>query len=694
MAKKEQSMKKSTEKDDVLLDINFNDTSEISVPPRLIDQVIGQDDSVKIIKKAALQRRHVLLIGEPGTGKSMLGQAMAELLPKEELVDVLCLPNPKNQNIPRIATLPAGHGTRKVEMDRAMARKGGNKRFLISLVILAAIIIYALIATAPYSQTQPQTLLFAFFVGFFIFFMLNQSRSKQETLVPKLLVDNSNKDTAPFNDATGSHAGGLLGDVRHDPFQCFFKRQTLLIRSEDGLVKDIHIDEFVDSLIEKHKDKVIKNEDNAYEALFLDGSKYKLLSENKNLTTFSDLWSLNSHNYTGDIVEIETDDGEVISVTPIHKVAVQVESGEIVMKEAANIKPGDEIVSLNRTLIIDEQQIVNTFGEKDQEQYYLYQEYLDAKKNNPDWGYKRLGTNLGYKDSIFRWWYEGKHTPKTVQTINWLKERNLLPLTTSNPKITKISKVLGSLFGDARIFENLNGIFLSSSELSAVEEFQQDIEALFELEKDETSRIIEGGIEGHSWCYQNMKRAISRYFLALGAPKGRKTTQDLIIPAWIYNKKTLQEEFFASLLGSELGVPKVHITKTKLQTLDFSITAEPLYTDNRYEFISRIKEFFESKGIKCSEIKISKIKDSDKLKFRLLISTTYSNYVQFVKNIKLNYCSYKTEKLQNTLVEFRKVKHFRYNELIEKGYGAEHVMKLLRVEPKDLYTILTEEESL
>lgn len=236
---KKKSKKKA--KKEPLLDIEFHDTAEISVPPRLIDQVIGQDDATEIIKKAALQRRHVLLIGDPGTGKSMLGIAMAELLPKEVLVDTLVLPNPKYPNNPRIATLPAGHGIRKVEMDREVAKKSGNKRFIISIVILLAIIGYALIATAGNPASQPTTLLMAMFVGFFIFFMLNQQRSKSEMLVPKLLVDNNNTTRAPFNDATGSHAGNLLGDVRHDPFQSGGLGTPPHERVEAGLIHKSHM---------------------------------------------------------------------------------------------------------------------------------------------------------------------------------------------------------------------------------------------------------------------------------------------------------------------------------------------------------------------------------------------------------------------------------------------------------------------
>ena len=44
-------------------------------------------------------------------------------------------------------------------------------------------------------------------------------KPRSTVMVPKLLVNNDSKSIAPFIDATGSHAGALLGDVRHDPYQ-------------------------------------------------------------------------------------------------------------------------------------------------------------------------------------------------------------------------------------------------------------------------------------------------------------------------------------------------------------------------------------------------------------------------------------------------------------------------------------------
>ena len=68
---------------------NIKSSQDIEVPPLLIDQVIGHEESIETIKKAAKQRRNVLLIGDPGVGKSMLAKGMAQILPHEVLQDIL-----------------------------------------------------------------------------------------------------------------------------------------------------------------------------------------------------------------------------------------------------------------------------------------------------------------------------------------------------------------------------------------------------------------------------------------------------------------------------------------------------------------------------------------------------------------------------------------------------------------------------
>jgi len=204
-----------TKGSNTLLDINFHDTSEISVPPKLIDQILGQEKAIKIVKKAAIQGRHVLLIGDPGTGKSLLGAAASEMLPHDVMEDILVVANPKNPNNPRIVTLPSGEGKIRVEMAQERARKEEGRRNMLSIFIPILVVLLVMM----WAKFDPQIVPGALLAGIFLFMVMNSMRGRSEILVPKILVDTANVTTAPFVDATGAHSGALLGDVRHDPYQ-------------------------------------------------------------------------------------------------------------------------------------------------------------------------------------------------------------------------------------------------------------------------------------------------------------------------------------------------------------------------------------------------------------------------------------------------------------------------------------------
>ncbi len=198
------------EEADLVGGLRVDSTDDIEVPDRLVDQVIGQDEARDIIIKAAKQRRHVMMIGSPGTGKSMLAKAMSQLLPKEDLQDVLVYHNPDDGNEPKVRTVPAGKGEQIIEAHKEEARKRNQMRSILMWIIIAIIIGYSIIVG---------NILLGILAAGIIWLIFRYTSRGTDAMVPNMIVNTADQRTAPFEDATGAHAGALLGDVRHDPFQ-------------------------------------------------------------------------------------------------------------------------------------------------------------------------------------------------------------------------------------------------------------------------------------------------------------------------------------------------------------------------------------------------------------------------------------------------------------------------------------------
>jgi Lon-like ATP-dependent protease len=229
--------------DEWIRGMDFKNTAEVKIPEHLVDQVIGQESAVDVIKKASEQKRHVMLIGDPGTGKSMLARSMSDLLPRDELQDIIVYHNAEDPNEPKIRVVPAGKGREIVNAQKAEAMQRREQKASVVMVLLIFFVGLVVLLSINWAERtiDPMVLLLGIFVAAIIWMARRYTGHRPESLmVPKLLVSHTPDDTPPFIDATGSHAGALLGDVKHDPFQSGGLETPAHERVESGAIHKAH----------------------------------------------------------------------------------------------------------------------------------------------------------------------------------------------------------------------------------------------------------------------------------------------------------------------------------------------------------------------------------------------------------------------------------------------------------------------
>ncbi|NYZ60412.1 ATP-dependent protease LonB [Candidatus Micrarchaeota archaeon] len=218
----------------------------------------------------------------------MLAQGMAELLSAGELQDVLAFENPNNDSEPLIKVVPSfpdssylmkhkehapfyapqelgliekytrenkafqlpkalknSLGRRMAQAFRTAERQKDDHQGISPLFILLIMAIIAIIVVFLLDISQDQkTLVLAILFGLSIFYVLSSAASGlSRRMMPsmqkvnfRVIVDNSGRITSPFVDATGSRAGALLGDVKHDPLQTGGLGTPAHLRVEAGAI--------------------------------------------------------------------------------------------------------------------------------------------------------------------------------------------------------------------------------------------------------------------------------------------------------------------------------------------------------------------------------------------------------------------------------------------------------------------------
>ena len=213
-----------------MFSVKFKTTEELPEPsPRLIDQIIGQDEALNIVLSAVKNKRHVILLGDPGVGKSMIVKAVGELIEKSPSSDftpytIIAKPNLKNPEKPIVELIEGTYKEDIEDIKPKIKQPPGLLTLILVMIFFTLITSYLVrgLSQAHLLAVIATTAIVSFALAFVVVFlaMFGATRGAMSNTVspldlkPVVLYECKKR---PLVRASAYNVTKLLGDIRHCP---------------------------------------------------------------------------------------------------------------------------------------------------------------------------------------------------------------------------------------------------------------------------------------------------------------------------------------------------------------------------------------------------------------------------------------------------------------------------------------------
>jgi tRNA-splicing ligase RtcB len=246
------------------------------------------------------------------------------------------------------------------------------------------------------------------------------------------------------------------------------------------------------------------------------------------------------------------------------------------------------------------------------------------------------------------------------EAIRVLKERDLVPLKTTDDSFPHLLKLVGFLLGDGAFSGNGGTWFYG--EPTDLESIQRDIRSVGFTPSKVYERGRDHEVDGTEfqtieYSIKVTSRSLKRLFAELGVPDGPKVSSGFTTPEYLDDLPDWQQAlFYSAYFGAEMSAPSAQHDKN-LYCPKVTQTRSVETADAGRTFMADIKEFLADIGIETNRIEeyeTDSNRNHETVRLRLGVKNDSQNLIRFLTKVGYRYQADKQREASAAVTYLRK----------------------------------------